>query len=63
MLLNRMENSGQTDGIKYQCVKTNDIVSKTGPDIHYEGKEINRVHDKSVKTMAAHVKNLSERKK
>ena len=28
---------------KNQCVKTYDIVPKTGPDIHYGGKEVNRV--------------------
>ena len=31
--------------------------------MHYEGKEVNRVRDKSVKTMAAHVKHLSETNK
>ena len=45
-----------------QCVKTYDIVHKTGPDIHYGGKEVNRVRDKSVKTMAALVKHLSEKR-
>ena len=41
-------------------MKTNDIVPKTSLDIHYERKEVNRVRYKSVKTMAAHVKHLSE---
>ena len=57
------KNSGETDDNKYQCEKTNDIVPKTGPDIHYEVKEVNRVRDKSVKTMAEHVKHLSETNK
>ena len=41
--------SGETDDNKNLCEKANDIVPKTGPDIHYEGKEVNRVRDKSVK--------------
>ena len=51
---------GETDDNKNKCEKTNDIVHKTGPHIHYDGKKVNRVRDKSVKTMAAHVKHLSE---
>ena len=43
------KNYGEIDDNKYQCEKTNDIVPKTGPDIHYEGKEVNKVPDKNVK--------------
>ena len=41
--------SGETEDNKNQCVRTSDIVPKTGPDIYYEGKEVNRVRDNSVK--------------
>ena len=54
---------GETDDNKNQCVGTNDIVHKTGPDIRSERKQVNRVRDKGVKTMVAHVKLISETSK
>ena len=43
------KNSGETDHNKNQCEKTNRIVPKIVPEIHYEGKEVIMMRDKSIK--------------